>query len=93
MNGECGDMIDAGIPDPAKATRGAIENSASIAAMFLTKEALIADVPEEAPPPMPAGGRNGMGGMDGMMQAGSTPRKPAITEDCRRAVRFLLVGK
>ena len=87
MNGECGDMIDAGIPDPAKATRGAIENSASIAAMILTTEALIADVPEEAPPPMPADGRNGM------MQAGSTPRKPAITEDCRRAVRFLLVGK
>jgi len=67
MNGEYGDMIDAGIPDPAKVTRGAIENSASIAAMILTTEALITDVPEEAPPPMPAGGMDGMGGMGGMM--------------------------
>ena len=63
MNGEYGDMIDAGIPDPAKVTRGAIENSASIAAMILTTEALITDVPEEAPPPMPPGGMDGMGGM------------------------------
>ena len=45
MNGEYGDMIEAGIPDPAKVTRGAIENSASIAAMILTTEALITDVP------------------------------------------------
>ncbi len=67
MNGEYGDMIDAGIPDPAKVTRGAIENSASIAAMILTTEALITDVPEEAPPPMPPGGMDGMGGMGGMM--------------------------
>ncbi len=63
MNGEYGDMIDAGIPDPAKVTRGAIENSASIAAMILTTEALITDVPEDTPPPMPAGGMDGMGGM------------------------------
>ena len=67
MNGEYGDMIDAGIPDPAKVTRGAIENSASIAAMILTTEALITDVPEEGPPPMPGGGMDGMGGMGGMM--------------------------
>ncbi len=67
MSGEYGDMIDAGIPDPAKVTRGAIENSASIAAMILTTEALITDVPEENPPPMPAGGMDGMGGMGGMM--------------------------
>ncbi len=66
MNGEYGDMIEAGIPDPAKVTRGAIENSASIAAMILTTEALITDVPEETPPPMPAG-MDGMGGMGGMM--------------------------
>ena len=63
MNGEYGDMIEAGIPDPAKVTRGAIENSASIAAMILTTEALITDVPEETPPPMPGGGMDGMGGM------------------------------
>ncbi len=67
MNGAYGDMIDAGIPDPAKVTRGAIENAASIAAMILTTEALITDVPEETPPPMPGGGMDGMGGMGGMM--------------------------
>ena len=67
MNGAYGDMIEAGIPDPAKVTRGAIENSASIAAMILTTEALITDVPEEAAPPMPGGGMDGMGGMGGMM--------------------------
>ncbi|MCY4464091.1 MAG: chaperonin GroEL [Chloroflexi bacterium] len=68
MTGDYGDMIEAGIPDPAKVTRGAIENSASIAAMILTTEALITDVPEENPPPMPGGGgMDGMGGMGGMM--------------------------
>ncbi len=67
MDGQYGDMIEAGIPDPAKVTRGAIENSASIAAMILTTEALITDVPEETPPPMPGGGMDGMGGMGGMM--------------------------
>ncbi len=67
MTGDYGDMIEAGIPDPAKVTRGAIENSASIAAMILTTEALITDVPEETPPPMPGGGMDGMGGMGGMM--------------------------
>ncbi len=68
MSGDYGDMIEAGIPDPAKVTRGAIENSASIAAMILTTEALITDVPEETPPPMPGGGgMDGMGGMGGMM--------------------------
>ena len=52
------DMVEAGWIDPAKVTRGALENAASIAAMILTTEALIADKPEEAgaapaPPPMP----------------------------------------
>ena len=46
-------MIDAGIPDPAKVTRGALENAASIAAMILTTEALITDMPEEEKAPMP----------------------------------------
>ncbi len=52
------DMIDAGIPDPAKVTRGAVENAASIASMILTTEALITDLPEEnsGTPPMPNGG-------------------------------------
>ena len=60
------DMVKAGVIDPAKVTRGALENAASIAAMILTTEALITDIPEAAPP-MPAGGPGGMGGMGGMM--------------------------
>ncbi|HSQ26360.1 MAG TPA: chaperonin GroEL [Anaerolineales bacterium] len=50
------DMVEDGVIDPAKVTRGALENAASIAAMILTTEALIADLPEKdrpAPPPMP----------------------------------------
>jgi chaperonin GroEL len=50
------DMVDAGWIDPAKVTRGALENAASIAAMILTTEALVTDMPEQnapAPPPMP----------------------------------------
>ncbi len=48
------DMVKAGVIDPAKVTRGALENAASIAAMILTTEALITDIPEPEPP-MPAG--------------------------------------
>jgi len=55
------DMVKGGVIDPAKVTRGALENAASIASMILTTEALITDVPEkEKPAPMPPGG----GGMD-----------------------------
>ncbi len=61
MTNEYGDMIEGGIPDPAKVTRGAVENAASIAAMILTTEALITDVPEPEKP-MP-GGAPDMGGM------------------------------
>ena len=50
------DMIKGGLGDPAKVTRGALENAASIAAMILTTEALITDLPEKNPPAMPAGG-------------------------------------
>ncbi|MEO8611848.1 MAG: chaperonin GroEL [Chloroflexota bacterium] len=51
------DTIEAGFPDPAKVTRGAVENAASIAAMILTTEALITDVPEDNKSPMgPPGG-------------------------------------
>lgn len=56
------DMIAAGIVDPAKVTRSALQNAASIAAMLLTTEALVADIPEEEPP-APAGMPGGMGGM------------------------------
>ena len=62
MSGEYVDTIEAGFPDPAKVTRGAVENAASIAAMILTTEALVTDLPEETPPPMP-GGDPSMGGM------------------------------
>ncbi len=62
MSGEYVDMVSAGIIDPAKVTRGALENAASIAAMVLTTEALITDLPEkEAAPPMPDPGMGGMG--------------------------------
>ena len=63
--GEYVDMIKAGIIDPAKVTRSALQNAASIAGLFLTTEAVIADKPEKAPAGggMP-GGDGGMGGMD-----------------------------
>jgi chaperonin GroEL len=60
------DMIDAGVIDPTKVTRSALQNAASIAALLLTTEALVTDKPEkEASMPMPPGG--GMGGMGGGM--------------------------
>ena len=56
LSSEYVDMVKGGIIDPAKVTKGALENAASIAAMILTTEALITDAPEKdkpAPPPMP----------------------------------------
>jgi chaperonin GroEL len=61
--GEYGDMLGFGVADPVKVTRSALQNAASIAALFLTTEAVIADKPEKAPA-MPGGGDGGMGGMD-----------------------------
>ena len=61
--GEYVDLIAEGIIDPAKVTRSALQNAASIAALFLTTEAVVADKPEKAAPAMP-GGDGGMGGMD-----------------------------
>ena len=59
------DMMAAGIIDPAKVTRSALQNAASIAGLLLTTEAAITELPEKTPPaPMPGAG--GMGGMDGM---------------------------
>ncbi|MEC5269257.1 chaperonin GroEL [Heyndrickxia coagulans] len=63
-NGEWVNMIEAGIVDPTKVTRSALQNAASVAAMLLTTEAVVADKPE---PPAPAGGAPDMGGMGGMM--------------------------
>lgn len=56
-------LLAAGVIDPAKVTRVALENAASIAGMFLTTECVIADKKEENPAPMPAPGMGGMGGM------------------------------
>ncbi len=65
MTGEYLNMVKAGIIDPAKVTRGALENAASIAAMILTTEALVTDIPEDKKAPaMPGGGGMGMGDMD-----------------------------
>ncbi|HRN69208.1 MAG TPA: chaperonin GroEL [Promineifilum sp.] len=65
MTGEYPNMVKAGIIDPAKVTRGALENAASIAAMILTTEALVTDMPEDKKAPaMPGGGGMGMGDMD-----------------------------
>ncbi|MDR0473068.1 MAG: chaperonin GroEL [Treponema sp.] len=59
------DMVKAGIIDPAKVTRSALQNAASIASLLLTTECAITDIPEKKEPaPMPGGGMGGMGGMD-----------------------------
>ena len=63
--GELVDLVKAGVIDPAKVTRSALQNAASIAALLLTTEAIVADKPE-AEASMPGGG-GGMGGMGGMM--------------------------
>ena len=64
--GEIVDLIGAGVIDPVKVTRAALQNAASIAGLMLTTEVLVADKPEEKPPPGPPGGMDGMGGMGGM---------------------------
>ncbi len=64
--GEIVDMVKAGIIDPAKVTRAGLQNAASIAALVLTTECLVADKPEP-PAPMGGGGMDPMGGMGGMM--------------------------
>ena len=63
---EYGDMFKFGVIDPAKVTRTALEDAASIASLLITTEAMIADRPEPKSA-APAGGMGGMGGMDGMM--------------------------
>ncbi|MGN7409108.1 MULTISPECIES: chaperonin GroEL [unclassified Sporosarcina] len=64
-NGEWVNMVQAGIVDPTKVTRSALQNAASVAAMFLSTEAVVANIPEPAGGGMPDMG--GMGGMGGMM--------------------------
>ncbi|WAI14865.1 chaperonin GroEL [Bacillus cereus] len=65
--GEWVNMLETGIVDPAKVTRSALQNAASVAAMFLTTEAVVADKPEPNAPAMPDMGGMGMGSMGGMM--------------------------
>ena len=64
-SGEYGDMVTMGILDPAKVTRSALQNAASVAGLMITTEAMVAEEPKTETP-MP-GGMGGMGGMDGMM--------------------------
>ena len=63
--GEFVDMVEAGILDPTKVTRTALQNAASIAGLMITTEAMVAEAPKKDEPAMPgAGGMGGMGGMD-----------------------------
>ena len=59
------DLVKAGIVDPVKVTRSALENAASIASLILTTEVLASEIKEKNPAPAP-GGDGGMGGMGGM---------------------------
>ena len=62
--GEYGDMIEMGIPDPAKVTRTALQAAASVAGLMITTEAMVSELPEDNPlPAMPGGGMPDMGGM------------------------------
>ena len=67
QSGEYCDLVSAGIIDPAKVVRAALQDAASVAGLLITTEAMIAEKPEKKPP-MPApdmgGGMGGMGGMD-----------------------------
>ena len=70
LTGDFEDMLKAGITDPLKVTRSALENAASIAGMILTTESVLAEIEEEKlpmPPPGGGPGMDGMGGMGGMM--------------------------
>ena len=60
LTNEYTDMVKSGIIDPTKVTRSALENAASVAGVFLTTEAVVADIPEPPAPQMPAGGMGGM---------------------------------
>jgi chaperonin GroEL len=54
-------MIEAGIIDPTKVTRSALQNAASVAALMITTEALVTEIPEKKPPAMPPGAPGGYG--------------------------------
>ena len=58
------DMLEAGIVDPAKVVRVALQDAASVAGLMITTEAMVAEHPKKEAPAMPGGGMGGMGGMD-----------------------------
>ncbi|MDX6766440.1 MAG: chaperonin GroEL [Candidatus Methylacidiphilales bacterium] len=62
--GEYEDLVKAGVVDPTKVTRSALQNAASISGLLLTTEAIVTEVPEKEAPAAPGGGHGGMGGMD-----------------------------
>ena len=64
QTGTYGDLVSEGVIDPTKVVRCALQDAASIAGLLITTEAMVAERPKEAAPPMPPGG--GMGGMGGM---------------------------
>ena len=64
--GEYGDLVEMGVLDPTKVTRYALQNAASVAALMLTTDAMVAELPKEAS----GGGGGGMGGMGGMGDMG-----------------------
>ena len=65
--GEYGDMLEMGILDPAKVTRTALQNAASVASLMITTEAMVAELPKKEEPHAHGGGAGGMEGMGGMM--------------------------
>ena len=65
--GEFGDLVKTGVIDPAKVTKNALQNAASISGLLLTTEAMVCEIKEDKKDDMPAGGPPGMGGMGGMM--------------------------
>ena len=67
QTGEYADMIEAGILDPTKVVRAALQNAASVAGLMITTEAMIAELPKKDDSPMGGGDMGGMGGMGGMM--------------------------
>ena len=67
QTGEYGDMTELGILDPAKVTRTALQNAASVSGLMLTTECMVAELPKEESAGAGMGGMGGMGGMDGMM--------------------------
>ena len=80
--GDYEDLVKAGVIDPTKVVRTALQNAASVASLMLTTEAMIAEKPKEEP----GGGGGGMGGMGGIGGRGSPPLPPATSEAPPRAV-------